>query len=206
MINSLIISASLLPDEYDADIIFALDASITVSKDDFLVQKSFVKSMAKYLNVVSDKSRAAVISYGDSSTSVVRFGSYSSLHSLEDAIDKAPYIGGTRRIDKALENVGVLLGEARPAVPKVVVLLTAGRQSTDPRAKSLVEASKPLRDQGAKTFIFAIGSESDVNELEPIVDRTGKIFELYSFESLSPRSRSMAAAVAKQAGELNTMR
>jgi len=49
-------------EDFNADILFLIDSSSPVNKEDFKIQKDFVLLIAKYLNVLP--SRAALIVYG----------------------------------------------------------------------------------------------------------------------------------------------
>ena len=59
--------------EFTADIVFALDYSAYVSQEDIVKEVDFVQCLASSLNVAPGKSRAAVITYGDSAITRIRF-------------------------------------------------------------------------------------------------------------------------------------
>jgi hypothetical protein len=172
-----------------------MDSSFLVSFEDYVIEKNFVKNIAKALNVSPGKSRAAVITYGERSILVARYGDYSTHEQLKDIIDRAPSSGGVRRIDRALGAGSIVLQQSRPNVPKIVVLLTAGRQHPAADAKSLDEAAKPLREQGAKTYVIAIGREPDKTKLGVLVDTPDKVLEIDDFRGLNPQVPSIAKKI-----------
>ena len=179
----------------NADILFIMDSSFLVSFEDYTLEKTFVKNIAKALNIASGKSRAAVITYGDRPILVTRFGDYNTHEQLRSVVDRAPFSGGVRRIDRALEAASTVLQQSRPDVPKIVVLLTSGRQYPASGAKELDEASKPLRDQGAKTYVIAIGKEPDNKKLRTIVDTPDKVLGVDSFRGLNPQVPSITKKI-----------
>ena len=196
----LLISAGPITD-ITADIIFILDASYDVSQDDYVTEKTFVKDLARYLNVSPGKSRAAVIIYGRNSNVLFKYDGYGSLAAFENFIDRASPVGGTQRMDLALDDAGHLLTEARRCVPKWVILLTAGRHPDDPRVKSLVEASKPVRDLSDNIYVVAIGNKPDPKELGDVVKDPKDIFPFSTFQSLMPQARLIATAVVDRTGK-----
>ena len=182
--------------DFIGDVVFLVDSSLNVSQDNFQKETDFVKAMARLLNVRPSKSRAAVISYGRNSTLVTRFTSYSSTDEFEASVDSAPYEGGLRRIDQAVRNAGRVLGEARRSLPKVVILLTSGPETQDPDTEDLFDAAVALRGFDAKSFVVAIGSSPDVNELLPLVRTPEDVFQVPSFDDLGRRTMPIARRVA----------
>lgn len=75
-----------LKEEY---IVFLLDSSSTVRPEQFTKQKSLIKILAKYLNVGSaNKTKSAVINYGGSSFTSVKFDDSSTLRDFERGVDR----------------------------------------------------------------------------------------------------------------------
>ena len=113
-------------------------------------------------------------------------------------------MGGVRRVDRALEDAAGVIRGSRPNVPKVVIVLAAGRHATVPGAKSLDAAAKPLRDLGAKTYVIAIGDSVNKPQLRPIIQRPEDIIPVDGFNRLRPLSPSIGREVAKGASEYRT--
>lgn len=87
---------------------------------------------------------------------------------------------------------------ARKLLPKIVVLLTAGRQEL---GYTLDEEAKRLQDLGATTYIVAISNQPNVNELLPIVKDETFVFRVPSFDELQQSVLSVARELVKQPGE-----
>ena len=177
-----------------------MDSSYDVSQNHYTREKTFVKDMARYLNVSPGRSRAAVITYGKDANLVFKFDGYGTLSAFDNVVDKATYVGGVRRMDLALEDAGLLLTEARPYNPKWVILLTAGRHPDDPNLKSLADTSKAVRDLSDKIYVVAIGNKPNVVELGDVVKEPKDIFPIQSFQSLKPQAKVMASEVVKAYG------
>ena len=177
-----------------------MDASHTVRYEDYSKQKSFVKAVASLLDVSPGKSRAAVITYGYTAVQVTTFDSYGSLAGFDRAVDRAPDIGGSRRIDSALRKASGLLSDARTYVPTIVILLTSGKQAFGSGARDLGVAAKPLRDRGVAIHAISIGAEPDISELDEVVGELRFIFFVPSFDGLQSSGHALAGKVATQTG------
>lgn len=105
---------------------------------------------------------------------------------------------GSRRIDKALDYASQLTVNARQLLPKIVVLLTAGRQAS---GQPLELAAKPLLDHGAKIYVVAIGDRPDENELLLISKDKTSVIKISSFNDLPGRALIVAQKLGNQSGE-----
>ena len=75
-----------LQDEY---IIFLLDSSSAVRPEQFKIEKDFIKTLARYLNVGStEKTKAAVVNYGSFPFTGVQFDGYSTLRDFQSGVDR----------------------------------------------------------------------------------------------------------------------
>lgn len=183
-----------------ADIVFLVDSSSGAGRDGFDIQKDFVKSVAKSLNLGPGNSRAAFITYSTHSRLTIQLGAQGTREEFDDAVDRLTYIGRTRRMDRALEGAALVLKEARQNVPKIVILLTTGKQSQEADAKSLDQAVGPLRALGATTYVVAIGQEPDKKELAPVVDDED-VFLVQSLDGLLAQSPLISNAISKNIGK-----
>lgn len=180
--------------------VFLLDASGDVSREEYGKEKDFVKSLGKALNLGPGKSRAAVYVYSSYARHEVRWDSSQTADSFGSAIDSLSYIGRSRRMDRALEGAAQVLREGRGSVPKVVILVTAGKQIQEPGTKLLATAAQPLQVLGASTYVVAIGSRTDVAELKPAVKRPGDVLIVRSFDELRPQTLPIAEHIVKGSG------
>ena len=183
----------------EADVLFVIDSSYEVSQDDYKSEKDFIKSLLRSLNMSSDSSRAALITFGDRASLVSRFTGLQKLEDFDKSIDSASYIGGDRRIDKGLKMVARVLNEAGKASLIVVIFLTGGRQASS--GGTLDDPVEPVRQSGAKTFVIAIGKNPDVQELRPLVASPKDVVTVVSFKDLDSQTKRVASHISSSAGE-----
>lgn len=183
------------------DIVFMVDSSASVGNPNFKKEKEFVKSLARLVNVTSEKSRVAVIAYSRSTIPVVRFDGYQSLDDLDKKVDDMPLLGESyRRMDVALQSAAQILNSARQHTPKIAVLLTAGRQI--PGGVSLDTAARPLRNLNVTVIVVAVGQQYNKQELDPVVSEQKDLFEIESFNVLLSRARTIGKAIEEKSGNL----
>jgi hypothetical protein len=176
-----------------------MDSSTPVSFREYTYEKKLVKIVSKYLNVVPNKSRAAVLTYGFDPEVITDFVGYQTVADYQRLVDNAISKGGPRRIDKALDEAVGIAKSTRPGYPKIAVLLTAGRQSSD--AKGLQEAAQRLRELGVRTYVIRIGQQPNKAELQPVVDRPDDIFNVDVFSELQLIARPTASKMTRRLGK-----
>lgn len=181
-----------------ADVVFLMDSSVGVGITNYRRQKDFVKAVARALNLGERATRASLVVYSDNPRLITRFNSHKTLAQFEAAVNRASYLRGTRRIDKALAYAARLFTAARSGVPKVMVLITSGRRDS---VNPLDVASRPLKDIGAKSFIVAIGTFPDIRALRLVVSGYKDIFRVPSFLSLPRIERSFPQYIISSFGE-----
>lgn len=71
-----------------------MDSSGDVSREDYTKEKDFVVTLAKYLHLSPNQTRAALLTYGYTATPIASYDSYDRLVVFENATKSAPYIAG----------------------------------------------------------------------------------------------------------------
>lgn len=123
-----------------------------------------------------------MITYGSTATVISNFGDTSTTQEFHSAVDNAPKIGGPRRMDRAIDSARNVFAKARPAVPKVVILLTTGNQPAGIQAGVLDASFERLYDLGARLYALTITSQFI---LLPLKGSAGSNwFPVRSFEDL----------------------
>ena len=185
------------PANISADIVFLVDSSTPVGQGGFDREKRFVKSLAKYLNVSPQKSKAAVIAYNDTAYTVLKFTEYQTEVEFSLRLDMEEWFGGIRNITGALEGAATLLSQARANSPKIVVLVTAGRHiSGDIIADS-------LKKLAATVIVVTVGSDADYRDFLPVVDSIDDLFVAPSFDDLGYEVQPIVKYIVKRLGELS---
>jgi uncharacterized protein YegL len=189
------------PLDLSSDIVFVVDSSSTVDRTNYKKERDFVKSLARALNVARGKSRASMITYGRNSRIETKFDGYRTTSEFEQIVEDALYMGGARRMDRALDTTAQVLSHARTQAKKTVVFFTAGREGLG--AKSLESAVRPVRDRGAKVFVVAFGDQPDIKQLISLVDQPEDIFRIPSFTGLKKRVVPTSRIIAARSGVLS---
>ena len=116
-------------------------------------------------------------------------------------MDKLSPVGGSRRIDRALDAAVTLLKNVPSDRSKLVIIITAGKQDSG-FGNTLASAGSPLHAMRAQTYVVAIGREPNVLELRPVHRFDSNLFVVSSFASLEPRTRPIAKHIAERIGEM----
>ena len=158
------------------DILFMIDGFTTSYT--FAKQKDFVKRLAQSLDVAAGRSRAAGLTYGSVPMAFHSFSNISNLQSFENSVKKARLANGQLRIDRALVLAKKMFTAARPSVPKVLIMLTAGKQS--PFSGSLEQVIQPIRNSGIQTYVISIGDKPDLKALTGALTNKNDIISVTS--------------------------
>lgn len=181
---------------FAADVIFLMDSSFDVDQNTLDREKNFVKSMVRSLTLSPEKSRVAVIGFGNVPVEVVRFSSSQDVAAITSAVDNARKVIGRRNIAKVLEFTASVLDKARSSVPRVVILLTAGSELY------LTASSQALRDLGTNRYVIAIGPNADEEELTPIIDEPRDMFTISTPKELTWSTEYLVSEIIKRTGEV----
>ena len=184
------------PLDRDTEVIFLVDASRGVAQDVFRRQKEFVKRVSAHFNISATGPYGSVASYDTFTYVVAGF----SQPNFNKRVDDAAFIGMPRRMDKALQQAALQLSRSGRSGRKIVILLTAGKQTAVPGVKPLSEAVKPLQKLGAQTFVVAVGQNADRREVLPVVDSSGDVFLVPVADRLPSQSQPIAKHIHDKPG------
>ena len=145
-------------------------------------------------------SRAALVTYGYAPVVVARFDSYPRIADFDNEVNRAPYIGGASRLDLAFRRATSLLAEARPLIPTLVIVLTAGWRTADSDLSQLVLALQPFRRHGAKVFVMPHGGYY-TDPAQSIVEQARDILPVSSLDVSRFEAELLASAMAQNSGE-----
>ncbi|XP_076616750.1 von Willebrand factor A domain-containing protein 2 [Chaetodon auriga] len=138
------------------DLVFALDASGGVGRDNFGTLRDFVHSLTVQFDINRDVAQVALVAYGRRATTVFNLDAHESGSAILKAVGDASYMGGVASTGTALlhihSNVLTVAKGARPGVNKAVVVVTDGSGGED----AVVPAQK-IRDNGVSLFVIGIG-------------------------------------------------
>lgn len=175
---------------FKADIVFLLDSSLGVTKDNFNKEKQFISRLSQALNLSPQNSRVAIVLYALYPRLAIQLGILQTPEALAIVLEGLTRSVGLRRMDRALQRASIAFDKKRPDVRKIVILLTAGPQTGG--GQRLIEAVKPLRTIGAETYVVAIGSQVNVPELRSAVNRNDDMMMVRTFDRLLSNVRVIA--------------
>ena len=131
----------------DTDVAFVVDTSGSISDENFVKQKDFIKVLASAFDPSIEDHQLGLISYSSDAQVEVSFRDKADAAQFESAVDRVPHTKGRTRLDKALALAATQMfstsGGTRSGKRKIMVILTDGRQSQDPDTIPLQEAVSP---------------------------------------------------------------
>ncbi|KAM6912519.1 collagen alpha-1(XII) chain-like isoform 2-T2 [Xenentodon cancila] len=149
-----------------ADLVFLVDGSWSVGRENFQHIRSFIATMAGAFDIGEDKTRVAVVQYSTDTRTEFPLTTYIRRGDLLQAINSLPYKGGNTMtgdaIDYLIKNIFTEAAGSRKGFPKVAMIITDGK-SQDP----VEEHAKRLRNIGVEIFVLGIKGV-DEDELREI--------------------------------------
>ncbi|KAG8008701.1 Tudor domain-containing protein 1 [Nibea albiflora] len=164
------------------DLVFALDASGGVGRDNFSALRDFVRGISVQFDINRDVAQMALVAYGRRANTVFNLDSHETGSAILKAVGDANYMGGVASTGAALlhihSNVLTVAKGARPGVNKAVVVVTDGSGGDD----AAVPAQK-LRDNGVSLFVIGIG-DVQKERLMQIAGSEEHMISVLSYEDL----------------------
>lgn len=194
------------------DLIFAVDASGSVGRENYEKQKEFIKILASRYDLVNS-SQAAVIVFSNHASNEIKLGSKRTALSFATAVDNIPYFQAFTRIDLALRLVHdeYFLTNSSNKTERLVVLLTDGKQTRNdfmsPDYVPIEETVQLLRSKSARIFAVGIGDSVDVTEMRIVTEQEDDIFLATEFNDLVVKADFIAkttCAVARKCDRLSS--
>lgn len=192
--------------------VFAIHSSRSLTPSNYRKEKELVKRVAATLNIAPGRSRIALILYSNFATTAIRLDEGKTLASFDNLVDGLPHERGVTRIDRALKLARSIFdsnGVTRRGVPKIFILLTDGKQTVAPDARTLDEAARPLHETDVRIFVVGMGNNVDVEELQAVALDKEDVFLAPSFDNLvsltsGSLSKAMCEAASKYTVQIRT--
>ena len=171
-----------------ADIGILVDSSGSLKKL-FLKEKEFVKILADVFGIDPDGSRVGIITFSYNAVLSIKLSSLQDKAGFKKAVENLPYMGYTTRIDKALalarDELFLESNGARDVIPKILILLTDGKQSYVGNTVKPSGIAAEIRHKfGATIFAIGIGTQVDRDELTEIANGETRVFLAENFNDL----------------------
>ena len=192
------------------DIVFAIDSSSDVTREEFETQIEFVQSLKKRLNV----NTSALIAYGDSAKTFIQPSECFSDKCRELPRTKPFSSSKGRRMDKALTETKEHFSSQNGAGgvkrfdedrEKVLIILTYGQQAGEnvemETSGVLSSAAKSLQEENVKIIVVAVGDGVSFPELMNLIQRPHHLFWLLSISDQKQIAETIAKEIEKTSGE-----
>ena len=105
-------------------------------------------------------------------------------------------------MDKALKLAARMFTNTQRKGPKVVILITSGKQTRESETVSLVEAMHPLSKFDPKVFVVAVARAPSFRKLEPVLNRVHNLVFAPSYANLKERSDPIARYIRINSGKI----
>ncbi|XP_068425551.1 collagen alpha-6(VI) chain-like [Clinocottus analis] len=159
-----------------ADIVFLVDGSTSIGKENFQEVRQFLRSVVNGLDIGPNKVRIGLAQYSDEAIVEFLLKDHMDKNSLLAAVDALSHQTGSTKTGKAitfLQNNYFTEGagsRARKRVPQIAVVITDGDSTDD-----VIEPTKSLRDHGVLVFGVGVG-KANRTVIEFIANRPPHLF------------------------------
>ncbi|KAK0046568.1 collagen alpha-5(VI) chain [Biomphalaria pfeifferi] len=173
--------------EMVSDIVFLIDSSFSLHKDDFKSQLVFVKAMIDSFPIGNDRIQVGVVSIGASHHENIGLGEYNNNHELKIAVGDIKHLAELSRTHLALRHVHTNMFRpehgGRPGAKHQIILISDGR--SDDENATLLEASEARR-KNIEIFSVGVGHSVNTFELRAVASepKHSHVFKVDNFEAL----------------------
>uniref|UniRef100_A0A8C0I9F1 VWFA domain-containing protein n=1 Tax=Bubo bubo TaxID=30461 RepID=A0A8C0I9F1_BUBBB len=169
------------------DLVFILDASSSVGKEDFEKVRQWVSNLVETFEIGPDKTRVGVVRYSDHPTTEFDLGKYKTREEIKEAARKIKYYGGNTNTGDALRYINTY-GFSKEAggrlsdrtVKKVAILLTDGRSQD-----YVLDPATAAHQAGIRIFAVGVG-EALKEELDEIASepKSAHVFHVSDYNAI----------------------
>ncbi|XP_017708574.1 PREDICTED: collagen alpha-1(XXII) chain [Rhinopithecus bieti] len=169
------------------DLVFLLDTSSSVGKEDFEKVRQWVANLVDTFEVGPDRTRVGVVRYSDRPTTAFELGLFGSREEVKAAARRLAYHGGNTNTGDALRYITALSFSPRSggrpgdrAYKQVAILLTDGRSQD-----LVLDAAAAAHRAGIRIFAVGVG-EALKEELEEIASepKSAHVFHVSDFNAI----------------------
>ncbi|CAM5092667.1 unnamed protein product, partial [Eretmochelys imbricata] len=188
-----------------ADIVFLVDGSWSIGKENFRRMQDFLYIMVSSFDVGEDKIRIGLIQYSDAPHTEFFLSTYNCKEAILEKIQALHYKGGGTKTGESLrfmlenhfeETVG---SRRQEGVPQIAVVITDG-QAQD----NIQEPAKEVKDTGITLYAIGIKDASLEELRETASDPDDKhVYEVEDFTDLQDISHNMLQVLCSTVEEVN---
>uniref|UniRef100_A0A8C1FJ93 Collagen alpha-1(XII) chain n=1 Tax=Cyprinus carpio carpio TaxID=630221 RepID=A0A8C1FJ93_CYPCA len=177
------------------DLVFLVDGSWSVGRENFKFIRSFIGAMAGAFDIGEDKTRVAVVQYSSDTRTEFNLNQYYRRPDVLRAIKNLPYKGGNTMtgdaMDYLVKNTFIAAAGARKGFPKVAMIITDGK-SQDP----VGEYAERLRNIGVEIFVLGIkGADEDELKEMASAPHSKHIYNVPNFDMINQVQKELITQV-----------
>ena len=181
--------------ELKVDLVFLIDSSGSILPNEYQMMKDFVSKVVQYNGLSKNGIHAGVAIFSSVGNVAIKLSDFYDTKTFISAVNALPHQRSTRSIDEGLYVLyNQLLTKdfgARVNLPKVVLILTHGKQEKASGNVDLRVGAKPLQQEDVLITAIGIGRFVDREELETITGNTETVYTVRNFNLLlEPRFTS----------------
>ncbi|XP_076012255.1 collagen alpha-3(VI) chain isoform X2 [Genypterus blacodes] len=174
-----------LPQPKQADIVFLVDGSINLGKENFKTVMEFILNLIDLFYTERDNLQIGLAYHAADVSDVFYLNTYKNKDDIISAIGRAEYKGGRRlNTGAAIRHVqDVHFTKAKGSrkdegIPQILMVVTGGRSADDSKTAAL-----GLKNTGVKVFAVGVGDIED--ELENLASVSSTVARASTFQELS---------------------
>ena len=187
------------------EIAAVIDASDNLSPSNLPEIKRFLKKVGNFFHVSAHASHMAVILAGkeiEVAIDLAKFGANRAKfpRAVETSVQ---VLGGDWSLDRGLkmvkDDVFTTENGVRNFLPRIVLLITNGKQGSGDRSSALESRAKDLHDMGVQVYAVGVGDGVSRDELGFVVkNETEHLYVAESFQDLDSLSSKLSNDICKR--------
>ncbi|KAK9959388.1 hypothetical protein ABG768_009516 [Culter alburnus] len=188
------------------DLVFLVDGSWSVGRENFKFIRSFIGAMAGAFDIGEEKTRVAVVQYSSDTRTEFNLNQHFRRPDVLRAIKNLPYKGGNTMtgdaMDYLVKNTFIEAAGARKSFPKVAMIITDGK-SQDP----VGEYATRLRNIGVEIFVLGIkGADEDELKEMASTPHSKHVYNVPNFDMINQVQKELITEVCSGVEEqLNSL-
>ena len=167
-------------------------------------EKYLIKSLAKYLNIDPQGTRAALIAFNGQPVVISDFESFRSASVFESVVDNVPHYGGNRSVSEALRTAAGMFSKSPSSVSKVVFLVTSGKPLQNEDWNSVGDVLNKLYALGVRTYVALIGQSPSIPDFGSSLENPENVFAIPSRSDIPEQINQIGSQVLTDSVKLNS--
>lgn len=165
--------------------------------------KDLIKSLARYLNIDPQGTRAGLVVFNGKASVISDFESFRSASEFESTVDSVPHYGGGRSVSDALLTAAGMFPKSPSSVSKIVFLVTSGKPLQKEDGSSVGDVIDKLSAMGVRTYVALVGQSPNMQEFRSNVENPENVFAIASRSEIPKQIDQVGSQVLNDSGKFN---